>query len=83
MSKQCPHCGTYLESFASVCPGCGAEKVVNETSLSSKLKGFIFGMTLAIVPLMIFGLNIWTGFWGLAALGGAFSSFSDDVSWHR
>ena len=80
--SECPHCGTNLKSHASVCPGCGAEKVVTKTPFLSRLIMFIIFLTIGY---WIFNIeNPLAGFIGVIVMLASFGAFVyEDSSWRR
>ena len=54
----CPHCSTYIEDFATVCPGCGAEKVETKPKGRFGFIRFIFGTVISLIGFFL--VLVWT-----------------------
>ena len=89
--QNCPHCSTSMENYATVCPGCGAEKRT-ELSFYFNWLGFLIGLpicfVLAVIIELIFDLSVFMAFVILIALIVMAFILSKDNSrehntWHR
>lgn len=60
--QECPHCGTFLPGYASVCSGCGAERTtVGEQYPFSSFIRFVF-WSCTVLPLALYlMLMLWAG----------------------
>ena len=53
--QNCPHCSTAMESYATICPGCGAKKNT-EYSYYFNWLGFLIGLPISLVLAVIIEL---------------------------
>jgi hypothetical protein len=88
----CPHCSTYMEDYATVCPGCGAEKIlVAEEGKFSIVAGLVLGLTmLALLTFLAAWLEMTWIFYGgivfsIIGFKAGGEGFRDEAQyeWHR
>ena len=65
--EQCPYCSTYIEDFATICPGCSAEKVETKPSGSFGFFRFIFGTVISAIG--FYYVLVWTDWWWVFYVG--------------
>ena len=61
--QNCPYCSTSMEDYATVCPGCGAEKILTSPEVSFRWRRAIIGIILSegiLVPVLIYKFEIKT-----------------------
>ena len=85
---KCPHCSTYMEDYAVVFPGCGAEKVLVSTESLNKSEFIqIFLGLLFIFAALAYWLDSGTVFI-IGAVLTPFASYfgakeKEQYEWHR
>ena len=65
--QNCPHCSTGMEDYATICPGCGAEKILTSPEGSFRWKKAIISIIILevfFIPLLIYKFEIESG-WGI------------------
>ena len=85
---ECPHCSTYMEDYATVCPGCGADRVLVVTERLNKSEFIqIFLGLLFIFAALAYWLSSGTVFIIGAVLTPFISYFGakekEQYEWHR
>lgn len=87
----CAHCSTTVEDYATVCPGCGAEKVRNYESFfswSTMIWGVLISLVLNVIIDLIFDLSdltallLFAGFIGVTFLSARNNTRYQDT-WYR
>lgn len=87
----CAHCSTTVEDYATVCPGCGAEKARNYESFfswSTMIWGVLISLVLNVIIDLIFDLSDLTallllaGFIGVTFLSARNNTRYQDT-WYR
>jgi hypothetical protein len=87
----CAHCSTTVEDYATVCPGCGAEKVRSYESFfswSTMIWGVLISLVLNVIIDLIFDLSDLTallllaGFIGVTFLSARNNTRYQDT-WYR
>ncbi|MDC0457059.1 hypothetical protein OAM56_03985 [Alphaproteobacteria bacterium] len=85
---ECPHCSTYIADYATVCPCCGAEKVLVAKARLNKSE-FIQGILL--IPIIFAALAYWLDSGTLFVIGVILTPFisyfgtkeKEQYEWHR
>ena len=86
---KCPYCQTEIIAFATVCRGCGAEKVPSGRTIKDRFLSFLAGIILAGLCYFIVGftsgiISFIVLFFGLIGLIGAIvQPFGGSSKWVR
>lgn len=86
--ESCPYCSTRMESYATVCPGCGAEAVLISEDRFSVVRLILVTLLLSGVSIVIAGWvgAMWVFYVGIGVsllFGFAYASIDAKYEWQR